>query len=80
VASRPLYKGQQLKNEQANRKRKRVELRPGPAKRQQGLQGAVPASGGSSSGSEDENEDKASSSLILIYNSIRGYYSAINKL
>jgi hypothetical protein len=34
VASRPSYKGQRLKNEQANRKRKRAELHPGPAKRQ----------------------------------------------
>jgi hypothetical protein len=42
----------------------------------------VLASRGSSSGSEgkDEDGDEAGSSLILIYNSIRGYYSAINEL
>jgi hypothetical protein len=34
VASCPPRKGQRLKNKQANRKRKRAELRPGPAKRQ----------------------------------------------
>src|SRR5258708_20720464 len=76
VASRPPRKGQRLKNEQANRKRKGAESRPGPAKRQRGLQGAVPASGGSSSGSEDE--DEPGSSLMLMYNSVRGYCSPIN--
>jgi hypothetical protein len=42
----------------------------------------MPASGGSSSGSEGEDEDgdEAGLSLILIYNSVRGYYSAINEL
>jgi len=39
----------------------------------------VPASGGSSSGGS-EDEDEAGSSLILMYNSVRGYYSAINEL
>jgi hypothetical protein len=37
VASRPPRKGQRLKNEQANRKRKRAESRLGLAKRQRGL-------------------------------------------
>ena len=78
MASRPPRKGQRLKNEQASRKRKWAESRLGPAKRQRGLQGAVPASGGSSSGSEDE--DEAGSSLMLMYNSVRGYCSAINEL
>ena len=42
----------------------------------------MPASGGSSSGSEGEDEDgdEAGSSLILMYNSVWGYCSAINEL
>jgi hypothetical protein len=73
VASRPPRKGQRLKNKQANRKRKKAEsclgLGPGPASR----------SGGTSSEDEDD-DDEAGSSLMLIYNSVRGYCSAINKL
>jgi hypothetical protein len=85
VASRPPRKGQRLKNEQANRKRKKAEsclgLGPGPAKRQRGLQDAVPASRSGGTGSEDEDDDdEAGLSLILIYNSVQGYCSAINEL
>ena len=82
VASRPPRKSQRLRAEQASRKRTRAESQPGQAKRQRGLQGARPAGGGSSSSGGDSNdeEDAASSSLMLMYNTVRGYCSAINEL
>jgi hypothetical protein len=82
VASRPPHKGQRLKNKQANRKRKRAESRLGLAKCQRGLRGAAPASGSSSSTStsDSKDEDEAGSSLMLMYNSVQGYCSAINEL
>lgn len=82
VASRPPRKGQRLKAEQASRKRKREQSCSRPAKCRRGVQGIVPASGtgsGSSSGDEDEDEE-AASSLMLMYNTVRGYCSAINEL
>ena len=82
VASRAPRKGPRLKAEQARRKTKRQGPGPGPAKRQRGALGPRPE-GSESSGAEDEDEDKDDEpalDLLLMYNSVRGYCSAINEL
>jgi hypothetical protein len=91
VASCAPRKGQRLKAEQARRKRKGPESGPesglGPAKRQrQALGTRLRGSRRSIENNDDDedddnnNNDKPTSDLLLIYNSVRGYCSAINEL
>jgi hypothetical protein len=64
---------------------KRLELGPRLAKRQQGAFGPRPEGGESSAEDEDGDKDKdeddePASDLLLMYNSVQGYCSAINEL
>jgi hypothetical protein len=80
VASRAPCQGQRLKAKLARRKRKRLESGPGLAKRQRGTLG-LKLEGSKSSAAKDKDKDnKPASDLLLIYNSVRGYCFAINKL
>lgn len=82
VASRPPRQGQRLNAERATKKR-RAGSYVGPAKRQRGPQGPRPSSGSrsrSGSGDDDDDDDDTGSSLMLMYNTVRGYCSAINEL
>jgi hypothetical protein len=80
VASRAPRKGQRLKAELAKRKRER----PGPGSRPAKRRRAALSLGleGSASSTEDDEgeEDEPASDLLLLYNSVRGYCSAINEL
>jgi hypothetical protein len=88
VASRAPRKGQRLKAEQA-RKRKGPAPGPRPAKRRRGAlslglegrgSGTEDDSEGGSNGNSDGDDGGPASDLLLMYNSVRGYCSAINEL
>lgn len=69
VASRPPRKGRRL---EAKRKRKRKGEPAFQSKRRKGESGAFCV--------EEGDDDEACSKLVLIYNTVRGYCSAINEL
>jgi hypothetical protein len=67
VASRPPRKGRRLK---AKRKQK-SKSEHATQKKRKGESGAI---------LEEGDDDKACSKLVLMYNTVRGYYLAINEL
>ena len=80
VASRAPRKGQRLKAELAKRKRERPGPGSRPAKRRRAAL-SLGLEGSASSIEDDEGEeDEPALDLLLLYNSIRGYCSAINEL
>ncbi|KAF7125749.1 hypothetical protein CNMCM5793_002042 [Aspergillus hiratsukae] len=83
VANRPPRRGQRLK---AERERKRTaaaaELtsRGPPSKRKRGKTSAPSAASGELPVEGDDDDDEACSELVLMYNTVRSYCSAINEL
>ena len=73
VASCAPRKGRRLNAERERKRKAESLLRPlRPPKRQKGQAGALPIPEG--------DDDEACSDLVLIYNIVRGYCSAINEL
>jgi hypothetical protein len=73
VASRPPRKGRRLEAERERRWKRKAEQEPTrPKKRRKRELAADPI--------EERDDDEACSDLVLLYNTVRGYCSALNEL
>jgi hypothetical protein len=77
VASRPPRQGRRLNAERKRKALKRTEER---AAKRRHRNSQLPKPFESESESEDSEEEEECSELVLMYNSVRGYCSAINEL
>jgi hypothetical protein len=89
VANRPPRRGQRLK---AEKEHKRIAAAAGlpsggpPSKRKRGKKSTLsttsrePPIESNENENENENDDEACSELVLMYNTVRSYCSAINEL
>ena len=79
VASRAPRQGRRLNAEKKRRKRKAESLLPPslpPPKQRRGQAGAIPVP----VLPEEGDDDESCSDLVLMYNTVRGYCSAVNEL
>ena len=73
VASRAPRKGRRLDAERQRKRKAELPLQPSlPLKQRRGHSGAIPVLEG--------DDDESCSDLVLMYNTVRGYCSAINEL